>query len=301
MGHCNTYVSQTALDARAIQDTLVDVFERVGNVFRRLETHVEVPLTTEMVDIVIRIMVEVLSILAIAMKEIRHGPLSEQFLYKYDTTEHCSEKYVKKLVGRTDIEDALQRLDKLTRDEARMAIVQVLKATHAVDYRTKEVVDKAFDVSDKVAGIDYRVAGVDSRAMGGDSRVLTVGNGVKAIHEKDTEVIDGAQPIFPGSTFGVSCILSASLSEWLSPPDQKVNHNIACKARHKGASNWFLQSRTFERWNSEGSLLWIHGKRNLYLFFCIHGLTAHGLPSLQRARAKASSGSFSSATTVQRN
>lgn len=65
------------MDTRAIQDTLVDVFERVGNVFRRLETHVEVPLTTEMVDIVIRIMVEVLSILAIAMKEIRHGPLSE--------------------------------------------------------------------------------------------------------------------------------------------------------------------------------------------------------------------------------
>ncbi|KAF8487221.1 hypothetical protein DFH94DRAFT_841586 [Russula ochroleuca] len=89
----------TASDTRAIQDTLVDVFERVGNVFQRLETHIEVPLTTEMVDIVLRIMVEVLSFLAIATKEIRHGPLK---------------KYVKKLVGRTDIEDALQRLDKLT-------------------------------------------------------------------------------------------------------------------------------------------------------------------------------------------
>lgn len=77
MGHCNIYVSQTALDTRAIQDTLVDVFERVGNGFRRLEPHVEVPLTTEMMDIVIRIIVEVLSILAIAMKEIGHGPLSE--------------------------------------------------------------------------------------------------------------------------------------------------------------------------------------------------------------------------------
>ena len=208
---------------------------------------------------------------------------------------------MKKLVGRTDIEDALQRLDKLTRDEARMAIAQVLKATHAVNFRAREVVDKALDVSDKVAGIDYRVAGVDSRAMCGDSRVLTVGNRVKAIHEKDAEVIDGAQLIFPSSAFGVSCILSASLFKWLSPPNQTVNHNIACKARHKGASNWFLQSRTFERWNSEGSLLWIHGKRSLYLFFLIHGLTAHGLPSLQRARAKASSGSFSPATTVQRN
>ena len=44
--------------------------------------------------------------------------------------EWCPEKYVKKLIGRTDLEDALQRLDKLTHEEARMATAQVLRATH---------------------------------------------------------------------------------------------------------------------------------------------------------------------------
>jgi len=39
---------------------------------------------------------------------------------------------VKKLVGRTDIEDALNRLDQLTRDEVGMAAAQGLKATHEV-------------------------------------------------------------------------------------------------------------------------------------------------------------------------
>jgi hypothetical protein len=51
------------------------------------------------------------------------------------------EKYVKKLVGKNDIEDALKRLDKLTQDEARMAITESLKATHSVENKVKEVID----------------------------------------------------------------------------------------------------------------------------------------------------------------
>jgi len=45
------------------------------------------------------------------------------------------EKYVKKLVGRNDIEVALKRLDK---EEARMAAVQILNFTHIVINDGKE-------------------------------------------------------------------------------------------------------------------------------------------------------------------
>ena len=65
-------------------------------------------------------------------------------------------KYVKKLVGRTDIEDALVRLDGLTQDEVRMAAAQGLKATHEVD-------DKVKNVEGKVQGVDNKVQGVDDR------------------------------------------------------------------------------------------------------------------------------------------
>jgi hypothetical protein len=37
---------------------------------------------------------------------------------------------LKKLVGRTDIEDAFKRLDDLTREEVQMAIAQILEATN---------------------------------------------------------------------------------------------------------------------------------------------------------------------------
>ena len=82
MGYCTDYISQAAKDARASQDTLIDVFERIEMFFRRLETYTQVPPTTEMTDMIIQIMVEVLSILGIATKEARRGRLSKYFLVK---------------------------------------------------------------------------------------------------------------------------------------------------------------------------------------------------------------------------
>ena len=77
VGHCNTYIFQAAKGVRASQDTLVDIFERIESFFRRLEVYTDVPPNTEMMNTIIKIMVEVLSILGIAMKEIKQGWLSE--------------------------------------------------------------------------------------------------------------------------------------------------------------------------------------------------------------------------------
>ena len=63
----------------------------------------------------------------------------------------CSEKYLKRLAGWTDMDDALKRLDKLTQEEARMAIAQNLKATHTVDDRVAGVGDEVKAVNDKVS------------------------------------------------------------------------------------------------------------------------------------------------------
>ena len=66
---------QAAADARASQD-IAYIFEHFEMFFRRLEIYTEDP-TTEMIDIVMQILVEVLFILGIATKEIRQGRLSE--------------------------------------------------------------------------------------------------------------------------------------------------------------------------------------------------------------------------------
>jgi len=98
-----------------------------------------------------------------------------------------SEKYLRKLIGKTDIEDTLKRLDKLTNEEVRMVSAQVLEATHTVDDKVGRVEDKVLDVDNKVAGVDDRVARVDERVAGIDDYV-------KVIDDKVEVVVDGAQP-----------------------------------------------------------------------------------------------------------
>ena len=51
--------------------------------FRRLETYTQLPPTADMMDMMVKIMAEVLSILGIATKEIKQGRMSEYFSYKY--------------------------------------------------------------------------------------------------------------------------------------------------------------------------------------------------------------------------
>jgi hypothetical protein len=65
---------------------LMDIFVRIESFFKRLESYTKVPPTAAMTDIIVKIMIEVLSILAIATKEIKRGRSSNTLIYKY----YCS-------------------------------------------------------------------------------------------------------------------------------------------------------------------------------------------------------------------
>jgi hypothetical protein len=74
--------------------------------------------------------------------------------------------YLNKLVGRTDIENALARLDKPTQDEVRMMAAQVLKTAHGV--------------GDRVAAVDDMLRGVSSQMQAVDEKVNMVHDSVRA-------------------------------------------------------------------------------------------------------------------------
>jgi hypothetical protein len=71
------YLKQAAKDARACRDKLADVFNCIERFFQRLEIHTGITPTTAMTGIIVDIMVEVLTILAMATKEVKRGRLSE--------------------------------------------------------------------------------------------------------------------------------------------------------------------------------------------------------------------------------
>jgi archaellum component FlaC len=69
-------------------------------------------------------------------------------------------------VGRTDIEDALQRLDKLTQEEVRMATAEGLKVTHGIDNKVEDVSDKVKGVDNKVQDVHLKVNDVGDQIAG---------------------------------------------------------------------------------------------------------------------------------------
>ena len=73
----DTQLLQAAQGISASRGALVDIFERIEDVFRRFETYVKLPPTTEMTDMIVKVLVEVLLILSLVTKVIKQGKLSE--------------------------------------------------------------------------------------------------------------------------------------------------------------------------------------------------------------------------------
>jgi hypothetical protein len=70
-------IPQAAKDILNSHETLIEIFGRIEDFFRRLEIYTQVLPTTEMMDTITQIMVEVLTILGIATKEIKQSRISE--------------------------------------------------------------------------------------------------------------------------------------------------------------------------------------------------------------------------------
>jgi len=180
-------------------------------------------------------------------------------------------------MGNTEIEDSLEKLDKLTQEEARMAAAEQIVIMRSV--------------RNEVIGVDDRVKGVDDRVQGVSGDVHDVGDRVKMISERMEEVENNVQGV-GDKVQGVdqkleqvnrkslrhptlstlSDVLTGdqlrdSLFRWLSPPDPSINHNTASKAHHDGTAQWFFQGNIFDQWKSTDNFLWIHGKRASLLSF----------------------------------
>ena len=112
--------------------------------------------------------------------------------------------FLKKLVGRTDIENALQRLENI----ALVTSVEALKAIHGIGNNVGDKIPGVQDalqaVQDKVQGVEGMLQGVTDKLQGVDDRVQSVDDRVKDIGDK---VINGAQT--------VQLAMSTALIIWL--------------------------------------------------------------------------------------
>ena len=69
--------TQAASGVTSSYDALLDLFECLGNFLKRLEVYATIPPAPMMMDLIIKIMAELLLVLALATKQIKQGRFSE--------------------------------------------------------------------------------------------------------------------------------------------------------------------------------------------------------------------------------
>ncbi|KAH8983512.1 hypothetical protein EDB92DRAFT_1567142 [Lactarius akahatsu] len=194
----------------ASYDALLELFECIGNFLKRLHVYTEIPLDPLMTDIVAKIMVELISILALAKKQVNRGRLKQ---------------FAKKLLGDSEIESILERLDRLTQEEARMTVAQTLAVVHGLLNNMKVVMD------------------------GGEASTSAIRQTIVTMQEVANEINKMKRNQ-----------LQKDARSWISPPDPSKNHIIARRIHSGESAVWFTRGPIFDKWNLMGGLLWIHGK-----------------------------------------
>ena len=97
-----------------------------------------------MTGIIVKIMAELLSVLALATKQIKQRRFSEcalAYSILCSVAQRAAEKFAKKLLGQTEIEDVLQRLNQLTQEEARIAVAETLGLVHSLVGNVKLIME----------------------------------------------------------------------------------------------------------------------------------------------------------------
>ncbi|KAH9962413.1 hypothetical protein BC827DRAFT_219833 [Russula dissimulans] len=107
-----------ALRVSSSYDALLELFECVANFLNRLHIYTEkITSSSTMSNIIVQILAEVLSVFALATKQIKEGRFK---------------KFTKKLLGESDVEAILQRLGRLTQEEAQMTVAHTLEVVHGI-------------------------------------------------------------------------------------------------------------------------------------------------------------------------
>jgi len=266
---------------------LVKLFERVQFFLQRLNCYTGIPLTTSMTELLGKIMAQVLSILALSTKTMKERQISESIHSVYPFfVDYGIETLLKKLVGRADIEDAVQRLDSLTKEEGLMTAARNLAVTHHVDDNVTTIQDVVTATKDST-----QCSPTFSRSLV-PTHLFPI-----PFYNSDgcaTAFVTPRQcyPFLSRLKHSTGNQSREKLRTWLSPPDPSINHNLACDTHHEGTAKWFTQGRTFDEWKRNGSLLWIRGNRALRSFSWPSQCLISS-PVSQRDQAKVSFGTHS--------
>ena len=83
---CDTCdLHQAIKDISTSYDALVDLFESFESFLRRLDIYTKIPSTTAITEIIVKILIELLFTISLAIQQAKQGRLSERHFLRCDT------------------------------------------------------------------------------------------------------------------------------------------------------------------------------------------------------------------------
>jgi hypothetical protein len=121
-------------------DAIIEIFECFDHFLDHLKTLTRIPSATG--ELLAKIMVEILGVLALATQQINRGLFSEFVAADAShSANHDPEKFAKQLLAENEVQAMLQRLDRLTTEESRMTATQIMEVVWGLFNNMKMVMD----------------------------------------------------------------------------------------------------------------------------------------------------------------
>jgi len=137
-------------------EALIDLLESIEHFLNRLDIYTRIPATPAIDEIVVKILVELISTLGLVTEELKQRRSSESFLpMRFTFAQRRAVKFVKKFFKEKDIEAVLERLDRLTQDEARTTAAHTLAIVHGLVQNMRGFMDGEQSTRLVISCIEY--------------------------------------------------------------------------------------------------------------------------------------------------
>lgn len=178
----------------ASYQALIDIFERIHFFLQRLKNYTAVQITPDLTTFLGKLMAQVLCILAFSTKVMKERRISVYIRFIHvAVADHVTEKFMKRLVGRRDVEDALQRLNILTQEESLMTTAATFQVTHETNETVTEIKGIVRDVGGDTKATREIAQHVNQNVLTIKEVTHNTADGVERVRKDVRNVNDGIE------------------------------------------------------------------------------------------------------------
>ena len=209
-------------DVAESHDSLIRLFERIHFFVQRLKSYTGMELTNESTELLGQIMAQLLRILALSTKAMTDKKISELIRSLCFSMANCGpEQIMRNLMGRKEVEEAVSRLDMLTKEENLMVVVRNLKITQDIDGNVKATKVLVEDIGDNVNAAKVLTEDIDGNVKATKVLVEDNAEGIERIARRVDNSTKYPLSIFMHilTLFPLCPIIVTHELKRLSPPD----------------------------------------------------------------------------------